>query len=151
MKVLSGTEIFKRIEGSIHAEQQVFERWVELTVATVGRFEGPGVLDFGGSQFRSAPKNTISPEVRDPGEEFGWWFLDPGAYWIELNEKIRMSGISLGQVSPSPRLLSCGAYHPLIAIPTSIEEATISLPLIVSERGLDLKQNARISTLMLMA
>ena len=135
MKVLAGTEVFKRIEGGIHAETQSEERSVSLTVSAVHRAEGTGALDFGGSEMKPCPTNALPSSKRSPGDEFGWWDLDPGFYFVRFNEQLNSSGVLFGLISPLPRLLACGAYHPTTTLLPSDRFMGIVLPLVVCERG----------------
>ncbi len=147
MKVLSGGEAFKRLEGAIEEDVQAEERGVALTVAAVFRAESCARLDFSGTEHVEAGRNELAREKRDASDERGWWLLERGSYLVQLNEAILLQAGTIGFLSPHPRLLEAGASHPTLCLPGGRQPHAPVLPLQVGDRGLALEENARISLL----
>ncbi|MFB6103883.1 MAG: dCTP deaminase [Halobacteriaceae archaeon] len=120
----------------VHADTQVHEQGVDLTVASVARLETPGQVDFGGDELADPTTTTISPDRR-PGDAYGWWSLEAGTYLIEYNETVTTDTPVVCQ--PRPALTARGATHPT-------QWVTDLQPMPLTTAGIDLKENARIST-----
>lgn len=146
MKPISGEEASGLVDGMVYKEKQVRELTVDLTVKEVRSVGGSGALDFGGSEYREAETEKLKPAKKE-GEEYGWWKLDEGVYLIRFNETVKpIEG--LGLLSPHPRLLKAGATHPTLFLHEW--ESGYVLPLQVSRQGLELKENARVSKLIVL-
>ncbi len=127
-------------------ETQVKENSIDLTVSEVYALEGKGALDFGGSEYTEPRRGRLQP-VKEGDDEYGWWDLKPGTYLITLNEVV--SGLKgVGFLSPHPRLLKAGATHPTLF--TMEWKKDYILPIEVSMQGLKIKENARVSKLMVL-
>ncbi len=141
MKV-SGKELIGYVEGIVYEKTQVKEYGIDLTIKCVYEIKDAGSLDFGGSEYRMAGKNKIDP-VKKIGDKYGWWHLEHKTYLVSLNETVKPGFIYY--ISPHTRLLNTGANHPTVMTTEWGSEEV--LPLQVSEQGLNLKENARISRL----
>jgi hypothetical protein len=80
-------------------------------------------------------------EKRDPDDDYEWWHLEPGQYLIEYNESLRDGDLCF-RLQTRDELLARGAFHPTLDV-TDLSR----VPLSVSDGGLLLKENARVSTL----
>lgn len=129
------------VDGLLHAETQVSDRGVDLTVATVYEHDGPGRVDFGGGELEPAETTPIETQRRNPDDDYGWWHLDPGGYLLEYNETLSGSG-QFGLQTRSA-VLERGAFHPTLTV-----ESLGQVPLFVGQGGLRLKENARVTTLL---
>ena len=126
------------IEGLIHPDTQVRGGAVDLTVDKVYTIDEPAHLDFGGSELQLAATTELIPEQRMPQEDLGWWSLDAGMYLIEYNERLVDPPAF---IQPRDVLIRGGGMH----ASGWVWELT-QVGLFVGG-GLELKENARISTL----
>ena len=143
MRILSADEAAEQLENVIHLQTQRAVDGVDLTVGGVYKLEGGGRLDFGGSEFEEAEQMVMHPERRSREDEYGWWKLTPGEYIIEYNEEFVGEGIA--RVYPHSRLLRAGASHAAFRP----EPGKLKTLLQVAEGGVHIKENARISTLVI--
>jgi len=147
MRLLSGVEIQRLLSGIVYAEKQRHEFSFDLTVQAVHRFTGPGSLDFGGSEFTAASHVPIPPEKKVSDDKYGWWDLAAGIYLVRFNEIPVLSTETQALVVPHQRLLSAGATHPVVH--RTGEQGSVEVPLNVGSMGLRIKENARVSTLLI--
>jgi deoxycytidine triphosphate deaminase len=129
------------VEGLLHEETQVTENGLDLTVAEVYVVDQPGRIDFGGGELESATMTAHDKELRNPDDDYQWWNLAAGQYLIEYNEQLETDSPFVLQ--PRRETLERGASHPTLFV-----EQLPRVPLSVSEGGLKLKENARMSTLL---
>ena len=139
--LLSPEEVKKSVDGIIHEETQFAETGIDLTVSKILKPETPTELDFGGSEESPADLKELSPEKRSEEDKYGWWNLKPGIYIIEFNERITVEE-GLGIVLPLNRLTSGGSSHGRLIFTGKLEEKPV---LTVSSPGLKIKENARLS------
>jgi len=146
MELISGEEASGFVDGIVYKEKQIRELTVDLTVKEVHSVKCSGALDFGGSEYREAETERLEPAKKEC-EEYGWWKLDEGVYLIRFNETVKpIEG--LGLLSPHPRLLKAGAAHPTLFLHEW--ESGYVLPLQVGWQGLELKENSRVSKLIVL-
>lgn len=126
------------LDGLLHAETQVHDGAVDLSVARVHVIDEPAHLDFGGSELQLPATTELEPEKRHPDDEYGWWSLDPGLYLVEYNETLTEPPAFL---QPREALITGGAIHPAGWV-----DRLPGIGLFVGG-GLECKENARISTL----
>jgi hypothetical protein len=134
------TDITAAVDGLLHADTQVHDGGVDLTVQEVYVVERPGRVDFGGGELEPATVEPHSTRWRNPEDDYRWWHLDAGVYLVEYNESLAGDGAYLLQTREA--VLERGASHP-----TRVVSELPRMPLSVSEGGLRLKENARVSTL----
>jgi hypothetical protein len=144
MRTLSADETAESIDNVIHLDTQRAEDGVDLTVAAVYKLGGGGRLDFGGSEYEEAEQMELRAERKEREDDYGWWRLTPGEYIIEYNE--RYVGDGVARVFPHARLLRAGASHS--AFRPQSEESLKTL-LQVGQGGIHIKENARVSTLVI--
>ena len=138
---MSADELTARIEGIVHEETQVGERGVDLTVAEVYEVDVAGRVDFGGGELADAELTHHDRTWRNRDDDYQWWHLDGGQYLIEYNESL--SGDEPVVVQTREELRARGAFHPTLSV-TSLDR----MPLSVAARGIRLKENARVSTVL---
>lgn len=126
------------VEGLVHPDTQVRGGAVDLTVAAVFAIDDPAHLDFGGSELQLASTTELDPARRLPDDDHGWWSLAPGTYLIEYNETLVEPP---GFLQPRDVLVRGGGVH---ASGWVWELARVGVHL---GGGLELKENARVSTL----
>lgn len=147
MRILDADATSGHVDGLVHLETQRAPSGLDLTVGGVARITGPGRLDFGGSEFAPAPTGELSPAPASPGDDYGWWELDPGSYVVRYNETLELDDGQVALVHPLPRLLGAGASHPAFVADADGGER-LEVLLTVGEGGCGLKENCRVSRLL---
>lgn len=147
MKVLSGSEVYKRLEGAVQEGAQVEERGVGLTAGSILRLETASRLDLGGGEYEAGSRSELAREKKDPQDDHGWWLLEEGTYLLRLNEGILLPAGAIGFLAPHPRLLEGGASHPTLCLPGTRQPHHPILPLSVPDRGIAIEENAIVSWL----
>lgn len=143
--MLSADEVATQIDGLVHFETQQAPTGLDLTVDTMYQTTGPGQLDFGGSEYKNAPREPLTPVLKDPDDDYAWWTLEPGAYIVEYNESLTLASHQRALISPLDRTLHAGAHHSTVVLTDGLDP--LSTLLIVSQTGCRLKENCRISRL----
>jgi hypothetical protein len=129
------------LDGIVHEPTQREGRGFDLTVAEVYDLTGPGRVDFGGGELAAAATESHDSQKRDPGDDYGWWNLDAGRYLLEYNESLTAEGTAV-TLQTRDELLARGVFHPTLHV-TDLPR----VPLSVGGAGFRLKENARVSTL----
>jgi hypothetical protein len=127
-------DLVTRVDGLLHEETQVHEHGIDLTVDEAGR------VDFGGGELEPARTRPHETRKRHPDDDYEWWHLDGGTYLLAYNESLSTDWPLHLQTREA--VLERGAAHP-----TRVVTSLPRLPLSVSDGGLYLKENARVSTL----
>jgi len=140
---LSGEELEDYVKGIIHEETQIADRGLDLTVSKICRPTSAAELDFGGSEEKTPDLRNIKPERRSPEDDYGWWNLEAGIYIIGFNEDITVDE-GLAAIVPLRRLTSGGSFHPPVIFSGELSDNVI---LSVNSSGLKIKENARLSRL----
>jgi hypothetical protein len=117
-------------------------------VSEIRKVNSGGALDFGGSEFQEASTILVEPEKKTSDEPYGWWKLGPGNYLMKFNEKIGLTTHGVVIILPHSRLLTAGGSHPPLAI--EIPDDEIKVLLSVGNEGLAIKENARVSKVLLL-
>ena len=140
-----GPEAAHRIKGLIHADTQIGKDKVYLTVKQIYSLNEKGSLDFGGKEFNVGERIPLRSQKRHPEDKYGWWNLNQGTYLIEFNEQIELKEKEIAILEPREELLQNCCFHPVKII--IAQEKFSLIPLNVGYQGIDIKENARISTL----
>jgi deoxycytidine triphosphate deaminase len=150
--LLSADDTRRRLDGVVHFDTQSESAsdGLDLTAAAVFAFTGPGQLDFGGDEEQPAERRRLDPEKRAPDDDYGWWNLDAGTYAVRFNESVQLEAGDVALLTPHERLLKAGAHHPVCGLraPRAASDA-LETVLSVGNAGLHVKENARLSTLLL--
>lgn len=128
-------------------KQSASPPFFDLTVKKLRRVKTGGSLDFGGSEFAPGRLDTCLPVKQQPEDAYGWWKLHEGYYLVEFNEHTTFGEHRICQVQAHPNLLLSGGSHPTLLVATIDQDFLI--PLWVPKFGLQLKQNARISRMII--
>lgn len=139
----------QQLDGLVHLDTQRASNGLDLTVDTVFRTTGHGQLDFGGGEFQAAPRERLDPVRDDPDsgqDDYGWWTLEKGAYVLQYNESLTLAQEQQAIVTPLERTLHAGAHHGTVVLDEGRD--SIELLLVVSRMGCRLKENCRVSRLM---
>jgi hypothetical protein len=133
-------DLLAAVDGLLHEETQVHDGAIDLTVSEVSVVDDAGRVDFGGGELEPARTRPHETRKRRPEDDYEWWHLDEGQYLIEYNESLATARPLLLQTREA--VLARGASHP-----TRMVTSLPRMPLSVSDGGLYLKENARVSTL----
>lgn len=134
-------ELEDHVDGLLHEPTQIHDRGIDLTVSQIYEVDRPGRIDFGGGELESAELTEHDRVWRNEDDDYQWWNLDAGTYVYEYNEEF--SAPEPITVQPRPTLLERGATHPTMRV-----QETFRGTLTIGGRGLRLKENARISTVL---
>ena len=148
VKVVAGSDIQKYVEGLIDEATQVAGKRIDLTVKQIYMQEAAGALDFGGSEFEEAPRTEIETQKAAPEDKHGWWILDEGRYLLSFNETVKVPSGCMGLITPHGRATINGLDHSVVVLVEKEEMPVVGFS--VGERGIRIKENARVSTLMLL-
>ncbi len=146
LSLLSGEGVVELLENLTYEKTQIQKFGVDLTVKKIYVLESPGSLDFGGSELEFGDKCRYKLEKRDPDDKYSWWNLPPGDYILEYNEKIILPKGMISILQPRTEIMKNGSYHPTIVLTSDDSLPTVTLS--VGQQGIKIKQNARISRLM---
>lgn len=135
----------QQLDGLVHLDTQRAPNGLDLTVDAVFRTTSHGQLDFGGGEFQAAPRERIEPVLDDPEDDYGWWTLEEGAYVLQYNESLTLAQEQQAVVTPLERTLRAGAHHGTVVLDEG--RAPIETLLVVSRMGCRLKENCRVSRL----
>ena len=149
MKKETGGDILGFISNIIHEKKQVEDYGVYLTICKIFRFTGKADIDFGGSEYKKSETEEINPVKRKEEDKYGWWELTGGEYLIEFNEEVKklLPDANLVILQPSERITLNGAFHATKVIE---KQGKIRSTLYVGKNGIYIKENARISKLIVL-
>lgn len=143
--MLPADALAQKLDGLVHLDTQRAPGGIDLTVETVFRTTGHGQLDFGGSEFEAAPREPLTPVLDDPNDDYGWWTLEEGAYVVRYNESVSLDDDQQAIVAPLERTLHAGAHHGTFVLDD--DRDPLETLLVVSRMGCRLKENCRVSRL----
>jgi hypothetical protein len=132
------------VDGLVHEPTQTEGPGLDLTVAGVRRVTAPGRVDFGGGELEAAETEAVETAKRDASDDYGWWSLSGGVYLLDYNERLTLDGETV-LLQPRDAVCTRGAFHPTRRL--TDDDSLDGVPLTVSDGGLRLKENARVSTL----
>ncbi len=130
------------VDNLVHGPTQVHDHGVDLTVSAIYEVTAPGRLDFGGDELEDADLEPVPTTLREPDDDYGWWELSGGQYVIQHNEFVTDVGEPL-TLQARNDLLARGGSHPTLRVHSHLP----LVPLSVADGGIDIKENARVSTL----
>lgn len=143
MEIVQEDVILSIWDNLIFPAKQLKKNTLELTIKSIDSFYSQGHLDFGGSEFRTAIYERVTPIIEDD-PKYAWWSLSPGQYLVTYNEILNDTNYYT-LIYPHTRLIQTGSSHPAIYwSPTSKNQKIVSI-LQVGEKGVRLKENSRIS------
>ncbi len=141
--ILEGNSLEDLVLNTISKAKQISQIYVDLTLRRLYRLKSGASLDFGGSEFVPGSTEPVLPVKRQPDDSYGWWELHEGYYQMEFNEKLALEGGRIAILQPHPHLLAGGCVHPTLVLRDIREDNRI--PLWVPKIGIHIKENARIS------
>ena len=137
------TSIVDFVHGLLSESKQIEEELAVLSVSRIGRISAPGSLDFGGSEYNAPEAAWIEPVKTKADDEHGWWHLDGGTYFVELNETVEPHDAHPVVLQTWPPALKTGVSHDTVMITARSESPTLTLH--VPSPGVSIKENARIT------
>ena len=143
--MLTADALAQQLDGLVHLDTQRAPNGLDLTVDAIHRTTGPGDLDFGGGEFEPAPRDRLAPVLDAPEDQYGWWTLEEGAYVIRYNESLTLADGQQARIYPLERTLHAGAHHGTFVLDEGRDP--IETLLVVSRMGCRLKENCRVSRL----
>ena len=70
-----------------------------------------GQVDFGGGEYVPAGRTEVTPHAVRSEDNYLWWDLGRGCYFVECNEHLDMKENEIAMIEPEDRLLRAGAWH----------------------------------------
>ncbi|WP_380677503.1 dCTP deaminase [Salinigranum sp. GCM10025319] len=137
---MSPDDLADRVDGLVHRETQLHDAGVDLTVASVDAITTPARVDFGGGELTDVGTAPVETTKRSPDDDYGWWNVAGGTYLLEFNESL--AGDGPVQLQPRVELVERGVSHPTLRV-ADLPRVPITVP----AAGIQLKENARVSTL----
>lgn len=146
MRLLEGERLRERlsrtpplIEGFLDRALQIQMNGVDFTLREVARFgEDPGAVDFDNSERRTASTEPLSPD------DFGWWHLAPGPYWIVYNEVVNISEDVFALARTRSTVLRSGAQIGTALWDSGYSGRSGSLLVVSNPAGIRIKKDARV-------
>lgn len=134
----------KLIEGFVNLEKQLTPNGFDITVESVSSFSSAGALDFSNKQ-RVLPRvSQLMPQKKNKEDEYGWWYLDRGAYKIRTNERLNLPNNIVALAFPRTSLLRMGAFAQNGVWDAGFCGKGEFILSVENPFGIELKQNARI-------
>jgi hypothetical protein len=130
----------EHVTDCLHEPTQTDGDGFDLTVAEIYEVIEPGRVDFGGGELDAAETAAVQSAKRNPDDDYEWWSLRAGQYLVEYNESL--TGAATVTLQPRTELLERGVSHPTLRV-----EELPRVPLSVGGAGVEIKANARISTI----
>ncbi|MDY6788703.1 MAG: deoxyuridine 5'-triphosphate nucleotidohydrolase [Candidatus Nanohaloarchaea archaeon] len=130
-----------------HLDTQLTPNGFDLTAGEIHEFQGPGRLDFSNSEREIPDTEPIQPEKKDPGDDYGWWKLGPGAYKVVTNERVEIPNDLVGISDPRSSLLRMGAFIANGFWEAGFEGTAEFLLKVENPEGIEIKENARVCQL----
>ncbi len=134
------------VENLVYEPTQTDSPGLDLTVGSIHRITEPGRVDFGGGELEAAETDALETEKRNPADDYGWWELPGGVYLLEYNESLSGPEDVRLVVQTRQAVRTRGAFHPTVHL--TADQSLGAVPLTVSEGGIKIKENARLSTLL---
>ena len=148
MKLVTGEKILQFVTNLISEKKQLYNDRVNLTVKSIYEITSKGQIDFGGSEFNLGSRKELIPEKENPEDNYGWWDLPQGDYLVLFNEKIDLPENYIGFLQPLERIIVNGTTHESMFILANLDKVEVNLR--VGKSGLKIKQNSRISNLIIL-
>lgn len=146
MTLKKSDEWIENINNLVHQDTQQQEFSLDLTLAEIQNFMGPGSLDFGGSEFTPASTQTIEPKKKNPDDKYGWWKLSGGVYRAVCNESFTLLEDQAIFIVPHKHALDAGVMVHTAIAEQNVNRNPVMLLIHVPGAGCNIKENARIAS-----
>ncbi|MFP4038474.1 MAG: deoxyuridine 5'-triphosphate nucleotidohydrolase [Candidatus Nanohaloarchaea archaeon] len=130
------------IQDYIDLETQLTPQGFDLTAGEIYEYSGKGKLDFSNNERKIPASEKLNPE-RKPGNDYGWWKLEPGAYKVKMNEKVDIPENLMAYAFPRSSLLrmGCSIENAVWDAGTTVRGACLLK--VENPEGVEIKENAR--------
>jgi dUTP pyrophosphatase len=135
------------VSGYIDEETQTTPNGFDLTVESVSAFNSAGAVDFSNKERVLPECGELQPKKQKPGDKFGWWHLEKGAYKVRSNETVTLPNDLIAIAFPRSTLLRAGAYTHHGVWDAGFSGRGEFILVVENPHGLKLKQNARVAQL----
>ncbi|MDY6780921.1 MAG: dCTP deaminase [Halobacteria archaeon] len=142
------SDVTEYVTDVLHEETQVHEGGVDLSLGEVYVVDEPGRVDFGGGELEDPELEEHPTRKRNPDDDYAWWNLESGTYLMEYNEGLEPGDADL-RLQTRRELLERGASHPSLVLRPETYDGLPRMCFTVSEGGIRIKENARVSTVSL--
>lgn len=130
----------------IDLETQLQPNGFDVTVDEIHGFDEGGKLDFSNSEREIPSTRKLEPELEnDLNDDYGWWSLDPGAYKVVMNERVKIPEDIFGIAFPRSSLLRMGASTENAFWDAGYEGGGEFMLNVRNPEGVKIKENARIN------
>jgi hypothetical protein len=143
MQLLSGKAAAAHISGILYPKFQVHGFSVHLTARKIFALDPTGQIDFGGNEYIPAGRIELPTHQLRPEDNYMWWELSRGCYFVECNESLNLGPDEIAMVEPEDRLLRAGGWHVPLYLRGHV--SPVELLLEVGTEKLRVKENARLS------
>jgi deoxycytidine triphosphate deaminase len=148
MEYLGGDAVANALEGLISRKRQQHHYETDLTAGRIFRVTKRGAVDFGGSEEEPAAREEVEPVKASPDDQYGWWELEGGMYVVSYNEVPSLADTQIAFIQPHERLLRAGGTHASYYFRETRD--ILEAILVVGNVGVRIKQNARVSKLLIL-
>ncbi len=135
------------VQDFINLDTQLTSNGLDLTVASIHEFAGPGRIDFSNDERALPETREIPVEKKDAEDEYGWWRLRPGAYKIRTNETVKIPANMVALAFPRSSLLRAGVHIKNGVWDAGFQGKSEFLLVVENPDGVEIKQNARVNHL----
>ena len=132
------------IKDFIHLETQATPNGFDLTVNKIFEFNGAGALDFSNKERQIPAEKELAHKFKNPGDKFGWWNLNKGAYKVKTNECVSLPNDLVAVAFPRSSLLRMGAFTQTAVWDAGFRGISEFILIVNNPNGIRVKQNARI-------
>ena len=143
MQLLSGKAAAEHISGILHAKYQVHGYSVHLTAHKISSMSPTGQIDFGGGEYVAAGRTEMTPVQIRPEDNYLWWNLDHGGYFVQCNETLHLATNEIAMIEPEDRLLRAGGWLVPLFIRGHVEPIEFLIEVVATQ--MRMKENARIA------
>jgi hypothetical protein len=150
MFFLKSDELQNHIHSIIHKDTQQHETHFDLTVNKIHKFTKAGSLDFGGSEFKAAEKELVDPH-KNQGDDYGWWNLSQGYYQATMNETVKEAADTMAFIGLHQHARKAGIIGNASMLSDQKTGDPITLNFFAPDPGCNIKENARLAVLYLLA
>lgn len=151
MILLKADELTDHLDSIIHKDTQLHNDHFDLTVAEIHQLTEAGSLDFGGSEFQPAQNRIIEPQKKNDADDYGWWHLNKGMYQATMNEEIKEFEDTIAFMAPHAHTQKVGIVANTSVLSSNEEGERVTMNFRVPEAGCNIKENARLAVLYLLA
>jgi deoxycytidine triphosphate deaminase len=142
--ILEGKAVLSALSNLKDPGVQLSVNGVDLTVASIGKFTDEPAIDFDNSKRKKSGIYWMKKKRRSLNNKEMSWFLQPGAYQIRYNEKVKIPVECSGYVFPRSTLMANGAMLFSALWDSGYEGQGRGLLVVFNHHGMEIFENARV-------